>query len=208
MFMDLKKYPWKNKIVICNKVAYPVDEFVLLCLDLKSSTAVSKQLGCARTTVNNCIKKYFPELEGGSCSIRTKFLKLLNLKHCSKCNNFLDPSCFWKNKSRPDGLNHYCKKCQSCIDNTRERNHKEEYAKRSSYYKEKAARRRCSILERTPNWADLSAIKEFYLNCPEGYHVDHIVPLQGDLVSGLHVLENLQYLSPEENLKKGNSFSP
>jgi hypothetical protein len=66
---------------------------------------------------------------------------------------------------------------------------------------EKAAK-----LQRIPPWADLEAIKEFYLNRPDGYHVDHIVPLRGKEVSGLHVLENLQYLPAKENLSKGNSF--
>lgn len=35
---------------------------------------------------------------------------------------------------------------------------------------------------RTPKWLskeEKQAIKEFYLNCPNGYHVDHIIPLQG-----------------------------
>ena len=69
------------------------------------------------------------------------------------------------------------------------------------------AKRRASKLQRTPAWADLKAIKQFYLNCPEGYHVDHIVPLQGVNVSGFHVLNNLQYLTKSENSSKGNRYA-
>jgi hypothetical protein len=69
------------------------------------------------------------------------------------------------------------------------------------------AKRRAAKLQRTPAWADLEAIKQFYLNCPKGYHVDHIVPLQGVNVSGFHVLNNLQYLSASENLRKSNKYA-
>lgn len=61
---------------------------------------------------------------------------------------------------------------------------------------------------RTPAWADLSAIVGFYKNCPKGFHVDHIYPLRGRFVSGLHVLENLQYLPAVENMRKNNRYLP
>ena len=51
----------------------------------------------------------------------------------------------------------------------------------------------------TPADADLTAIKKFYLNCPDGYEVDHIIPISK---GGLHTISNLQYLTITENRKK------
>jgi 5-methylcytosine-specific restriction endonuclease McrA len=76
------------------------------------------------------------------------------------------------------------------------------------YWTFAAAKRRAALRQAIPPWADLQAIKEFYAACPPGYHVDHIHPLQGKTVCGLHVLENLQYLTAEENLKKFNRLEP
>ena len=54
----------------------------------------------------------------------------------------------------------------------------------------------------TPKWVDKEKICEFYANCPEGHQVDHIIPINGNNVSGLHVVWNLQYLSLKDHIKK------
>ena len=67
-------------------------------------------------------------------------------------------------------------------------------------------RRKAAKLKAVPQWADLSKIKTIYQNCPDGYQVDHIVPLRGKNVCGLHVENNLQYLTVSENSSKRNKF--
>ncbi|KKN19943.1 hypothetical protein LCGC14_0940720 [marine sediment metagenome] len=69
--------------------------------------------------------------------------------------------------------------------------------------------RQAAKLQRTPGWLteeQLQQIKDFYINCPVGMTVDHIIPLRGKFVSGLHHPDNLQYLTPEENSSKGNRY--
>jgi hypothetical protein len=76
-----------------------------------------------------------------------------------------------------------------------------------------SAKRHAAKLNRTPQWADLMAIKEIYriarsLTVSTGikHHVDHVIPLQGKLVSGLHTEANLQILMWRENMIKNNKF--
>ena len=58
-----------------------------------------------------------------------------------------------------------------------------------------------------PRWVDRRAIVDIYAARPDGQEVDHIVPINGKFVSGLHVPWNLQYLSPTANKEKSNKHS-
>jgi len=75
-------------------------------------------------------------------------------------------------------------------------------------------KRRASQIQRTPAWdPDAHLIVAKYqlaamLSTASGipYHVDHIIPLQGRKISGLHVFSNLRVIPGENNVKKSNKF--
>jgi len=97
-----------------------------------------------------------------------------------------------------------------------ERNaHKQTYKyKNPELYKALVSVRRRRHRAATPKWVtpeDKLAMRQLYLQAMEltkltgtPYVVDHIIPLQGNEVSGLHVLSNLRVITQEENLKKSN----
>lgn len=78
------------------------------------------------------------------------------------------------------------------------------------------AKRRAAKLQRTPAWLtdiDRERIGNEYKLAAlltkvtgSSWHVDHIVPLQGKMVSGLHVPSNLRVLPATENIRKSNNF--
>ena len=73
------------------------------------------------------------------------------------------------------------------------------------------AKRRATLLKQTPSWADIEKIKLFYITADRisketgiPHEVDHIIPLQGKFVSGLHIHNNLQIITQSKNRSKRN----
>jgi hypothetical protein len=78
----------------------------------------------------------------------------------------------------------------------------------------KSSKRRAAKLQRTPIWLsnddhwmieqayELAALRTKMFGF--SWHVDHVLPLQGKTVSGLHVPSNLQVIPGKENLMKHN----
>jgi len=73
----------------------------------------------------------------------------------------------------------------------------------AAMHREAWQRYQAKLKNQTPDNVDKKELQEFYLNCPEGYEVDHIIPISK---GGLHCLTNLQYLTISENRKKSNKI--
>lgn len=91
------------------------------------------------------------------------------------------------------------------------------YSKNRVSQIEKAVMRRKKVIDATPSWLSQEhrkQISEIYFSCVHlsnetgiEHHVDHIVPIAGRRVCGLHVPWNLQVIPASENLSKSNKFS-
>lgn len=137
--------------------------------------------------------------------------------HCKTCDNARKAA--WKLEN-PE----IAKKHMQTSDKNRFAKYPEKLAARRKDYKFRNpakvaaldAKRRASKMQRTPKWltpSELLRIECMYslasmLNKHgvESWHVDHIIPLQGKKVSGLHVYSNLRVVPSSENLAKGNRY--
>lgn len=104
---------------------------------------------------------------------------------------------------------YYDENREQILQRCRER-YKRSYAQNPAKH---AAKARARQLHRKDMYNRLSAAKKaevdsIYMFCKifKGFEVDHIVPLKGRLVSGLHTPINLQAIPIKENREKGNKF--
>jgi len=201
-----------NIIIVTQNIAYELEDFLALCAEFKTAGALATHVGCSPKSISRCIAKHFPERRKGTL---ITILELYDRQLCTQCKTVKPRSEFYENKHNASGRRCECKNCSSTGNATYygenssaviEKNAKwaESNPKLTRSYKSKYK----ASLDNRPvvAWADQDKIKEIYKNCPEGYHVDHIIPRKGKYVSGLHVESNLQYLTAEENLKKSNRF--
>jgi hypothetical protein len=156
------------------------------------------------------------------------------MKTCRICNTDKPPEAFSKDSSKPDGLCFKCKACMSAYQIELRRSgpkgrHRtkippEERRRKAAeltrkWRKENPGRKlaitrkeQAAKLKRTPPWADQAAIIAIYQEAAsrrangENVHVDHVLPLCGRLVSGLHVAANLRIIPARDNLTKGCKF--
>lgn len=155
----------------------------------------------------------------------TSFVKHTRAKdglgsYCSDCRKQKKAEWYEKNREKADAYNRVY-----YSENPEFRAARSAYA--SNYEKEnrhlpefkvkknsREAKRRSAKLCATPPWlteGHLAEIEQIYwlaqdLKAVSGqdYHVDHIIPLQGKSVCGLHVPWNLQVLPSEINMSKSN----
>ena len=102
------------------------------------------------------------------------------------------------------------KPCKTCQSTEKEKGKTYCYSCLKIRTRQRKSEEKCLFKTRLrkakPIWADTAKIREFYKNKPEGMHVDHIIPLRGEFVCGLHVEYNLQYLDAMVNMRKSNKF--
>lgn len=170
-------------------------------------TSCTKCMECSRIAAKNYVAKQATTLNV--------------IKNCGVCKTDKALGEFAKHSTGKYGVSATCRICKNLYRNNWYIENKEScLAKSAQWAKENAhkkrsyrAKRRAALLNATPIWADEKAIESLYKQAAilskinlKKYEVDHIIPLQGKTVSGLHVPWNLQIIPTTENRSKGNQL--
>lgn len=184
----------------------------------------------AKQAKNAGEKRYFT---GKPCKDGHVAERIVSNRQCVDCSNKISRAWAQKNKERYNEIqrHYYLANTEAVLGRSKEWRSKnqEKYAQISKEYRDANreklrlygrinwSRRNASELKRTPSWlssTDRWMIKEIYelaalRSKVTGikWEVDHIIPLQGKKVSGLHVPLNLRVVPAIENRSKSNKFN-
>lgn len=140
-------------------------------------------------------------------------------QRCGKCKIRKPFEFFNRCKSRPSGFDSYCKECHSSYRVAHYRDNPAPEREKAAVWRKNnldlkafdLASYRSRKLKAVPAWADEERMKKVYAAAAtltkwtgETWHVDHVIPLRGKNVCGLHCETNLQLLTATENQSKGN----
>jgi hypothetical protein len=147
------------------------------------------------------------------------------MRTCNVCKVDKELDAYHNCKSFPLGKVYTCKECAkqktrnwSIVNpNRKKETARKEYKKNKHVYIARVAKRKAAKLKATPSWLtekQLNDINTIYKACAKitertgkAHHVDHIIPLQGVDVCGLHVPWNLAILPASMNLAKHNKHN-
>lgn len=150
----------------------------------------------------------------------------METKTCSRCGQTLPLTAFSMSSDKRREVQKPQSQCKGCVadkakawqeaNKARAHARQKEWreANRDQWNTDMAAatrKRQAAKLLRVPSWADHNRIKEIYAKAAQlrelglEVDVDHIVPLQGHLASGLHTHDNLQILLASNNRSKRNA---
>jgi len=146
-------------------------------------------------------------------------------KICKGCNELKDYTEFYVTKHGRGGRHSQCKSCFVVFHKAKYEQNKDTIKARVKAWKQanpvkvKVAKKKykARFKDRVPPWLSKEQradIEKYYAEAirltqtlGEQYEVDHIVPLRGKTVSGLHVPWNLQIMKASENNAKSNKFT-
>lgn len=150
---------------------------------------------------------------------------------CRKCDIELFIELNWREKAA-DKYDYICRPCEAkkgaiCKSRWRSANpdrnrqieqRRQRKRRRSGKKQAQAAKDRARLEQALPCWFnddEHAACEAIYAEARRltyktsiPHHVDHIVPIRGDGVCGLHWSHNLRVVPATQNLTKGNSFDP
>ena len=160
----------------------------------------------------------------------TQDIKASEVLGCSVCRKVKSTGEFSPRKDRPRGFHYLCKKCQTMRSQASRKKHDSTSRQNTARIKSQLWRKenpghrnalkaayKAAKIGATPAWLSKKQQEEIVawydlaqdcgLVSGQQYQVDHIVPIRGKNVCGLHVPWNLQILPNDINQKKSNSYA-